>query len=110
MASNPPGKCCIVGVKHEGEPTGQDVRVSQWDAYLATPPSTAIAQHADAGILYIPDVIGIWQNSRLVADQFATNGYATLIIDVFNGDPVPLNRPGEFDLFAWLTRGRACGT
>ncbi|RYO90406.1 hypothetical protein DL762_002736 [Monosporascus cannonballus] len=105
MASNPPGKCCIVGVKHEGEPTGQDVRVSQWDAYLATPPSTAIAQHADAGILYIPDVIGIWQNSRLVADQFATNGYATLIIDVFNGDPVPLNRPGEFDLFAWLTRG-----
>lgn len=23
MASNPPGKCCTIGVKHEGTPTGE---------------------------------------------------------------------------------------
>ena len=23
MASNPPGKCCTIGVKHEGQPKGE---------------------------------------------------------------------------------------
>lgn len=56
-------------------------------------------------LLYIPDVIGIWQNSKLMADDFAANGYYTLIIDVFNGDPLSLNRPADFDLMKWLTGG-----
>ena len=29
----------------------------------------------------------------------------TLIIDVFNGDALPLNRHGEFDFMKWLTTG-----
>jgi dienelactone hydrolase len=70
---------------------------------LATPdPAKA---HKDAGILYVPDVIGIWQNSKLMADQYAANGYLTLIIDVFNGDPLPLNRPDDLDFSAWLEKG-----
>ncbi|KAI0428445.1 dienelactone hydrolase [Xylaria sp. FL1042] len=103
MASNPPGKCCTVGVKHDGEPTGADIKVGKHAAYLATPdPAKA---HKDTAILYLPDVIGIWQNSKLIADQFAANGYLTLIIDLFNGDPAPLNRPEGFDIFSWLEKG-----
>lgn len=66
---------------------------------------TASKKHDGAALLYIPDVIGIWQNSKLMADDFAANGYYTLIIDVFNGDPLPLNRPDGFDIMKWLGEG-----
>ncbi|KAI0003548.1 dienelactone hydrolase [Xylariaceae sp. FL0662B] len=103
MASHPPGRCCVEGVKHEGEPAGTEIKVGKYDAYLATPdPDKA---HKDAAILYIPDVIGIFQNSKLLADQYAANGYLTLIIDVFNGDALSLNRPGDFDLMKWRSQG-----
>lgn len=62
-------------------------------------------KHDGAALLYIPDVIGIWQNSQLMADDFAANGYYTLIIDVFNGDPLALNRPDDFDFMKWLSGG-----
>ncbi|KAL2193022.1 dienelactone hydrolase [Corynascus similis CBS 632.67] len=104
MASNPPARCCTVGVKHEGTPTGKLVRVAnKHDAYLATPP--ADKEHKGAGILIIPDVIGIWQNSKLIADQFAANGYLTLLLDVFEGDPLQLNRPAGFNIMEWLAKG-----
>lgn len=104
MASNPPAKCCTVGVAHEGTPTGKTIKVAgKYAAYLATPPSSKA--HSGVGLLYIPDVIGIWKNSQLMADQLAANGYLTLIIDVFNGDPIPLNKPGDFDFMAWMTKG-----
>lgn len=74
------------------------------DAYVATPP--AGKEHKGVGILFIPDVIGIWQNSKLMADQFAANGYLTLVLDVFNGDALTLGpRPEGFDFMAWMTKG-----
>jgi dienelactone hydrolase len=71
--------------------------------YIAEPKGKTV--HKDTAILYLPDVIGIWQNSQLMADQFAENGYYTLIPDLFNGDPIALNRPEGFDLMSWLTKG-----
>lgn len=61
--------------------------------------------HKDTAILFLPDVIGIWQNSQLMADQYAANGYYTLIPDLFNGDPLSLNRHEGFDFMAWMTKG-----
>lgn len=104
MASNAPAQCCTIGVKHRGEATGQIVKVAgKWDAYLATPAPGKV--HEGKAILYLPDVISIWQNSKLMADQYAANGYLTLVLDLFNGDPVALNRPAGFDFMSWLQKG-----
>jgi dienelactone hydrolase len=75
----------------------------KWDAYIATPPKDKA--HNSVGLLYIPDAIGIWQNSQLMADQFAANGYCCLVIDLFNGDPLSLNRDDSFDFMKWMTEG-----
>ncbi|KAF7870036.1 hypothetical protein EAF04_004820 [Stromatinia cepivora] len=103
MASNQPARCCTQGIKHEGTPTGSSIKIADTiDAYVAEPKEKV---HKDTAVLYLPDVIGIWQNSQLMADQFAANGYYTVIPDILNGDPVPLNRPESFEIMQWLTRG-----
>jgi dienelactone hydrolase len=40
-----------------------------------------------------------------MADQYAANGYYTLIPDLFNGDALSINRPEGFDLMGWLNNG-----
>ncbi|KJZ71727.1 hypothetical protein HIM_08869 [Hirsutella minnesotensis 3608] len=105
MASNPPGKCCTVGTLFEGEPTGQMTKVDKYDAYVTKAAGGSDKDRQECGILYLPDVIGIWQNSKLMADSFAANGYTTLVIDLFNGDAMPLNRPDNFDFQQWHTKG-----
>ncbi|KAM0126642.1 hypothetical protein ACHAO1_009969 [Botrytis cinerea] len=103
MASNPPQRCCTLGVKHEGAPTGSTIKIADTiETYVAEPTEKV---HKDTAILYLPDVIGIWQNSQLMADQFAANGYYTIVPDLFNGDPISLNRPESFDFMQWLTKG-----
>ncbi|KAJ2903646.1 hypothetical protein MKZ38_009589 [Zalerion maritima] len=105
MASNPPGHCCTLGHLHSGDPKGKMIKIGggKIDAYLATPPEGKAKK--DTGILFCPDVIGIWQNSKLMADLYAEHGYLTLIVDEFNGDPLSLNRPKGFDMFKWLKEG-----
>ncbi|KAL9091409.1 MAG: hypothetical protein Q9165_004795 [Trypethelium subeluteriae] len=39
--------------------------------------------------------------SHSIADQFAANGYFCVMPDLFEGDPVPLNRPESFDIGTW---------
>ncbi|KHN95932.1 dienelactone hydrolase [Metarhizium album ARSEF 1941] len=104
MASNAPARCCTLGSLFEGKPAGKLIKIdNKIDAYVATPPDGKA--HNGCGILYVPDVIGIWQNSQLMADLFAEQGYTTVVLDLFNGDPVKLNRPDGFDFMAWLSKG-----
>ncbi|EWZ01372.1 hypothetical protein FOYG_01016 [Fusarium oxysporum NRRL 32931] len=104
MASNQPAKCCTEGVRHEGEPTGKMIKLdSGLDAYIATAP--ADKAHKGTGIVYIADIFGIWTNSKLMADQFAANGYTTIIPDIFNGDVMPLPMPEGLDIMSWITKG-----
>ncbi|GAB0132250.1 hypothetical protein EsDP_00000691 [Epichloe bromicola] len=104
MTSNAPGLCCALGTLFEGTPKGKTTKIDgKIEAYVATPSEgKAKAGH---GILYLPDVIGIWQNSQLMADLFAESGYTTVVVDLFNGEPVKLNRPEGFDIMKWLTEG-----
>lgn len=59
----------------------------------------------DVALIYVPDIIGIWQNSKLMADAFAAYGFTCIVLDLFNHDPAPLNPPDGFDIMAWLAKG-----
>ncbi|KAK5005428.1 hypothetical protein LTR28_007736, partial [Elasticomyces elasticus] len=100
MTSHPPGKCCTIGVKHEGEAKGQMRNIGDISTYFSEPESK---QH-DLAILLLPDAFGHEAiNSQLIADQFAANGYFAVMPDLFHGDPVVLERLAEgFDIMAWL--------
>ncbi|KAM0285059.1 hypothetical protein ACHAO9_008890 [Fusarium lateritium] len=102
MASHPPAACCTVANLHEGKPKGTDIQIKgNVNAYLAKPSSGETNQ----AVLYLPDIFGIWQNSKLMADAFAAQGYLCLVLDTFNGDPVPLEMPDGFDIMKWLKEG-----
>ncbi|KAI9762561.1 MAG: hypothetical protein M4579_000364 [Chaenotheca gracillima] len=102
MTSHPPGKCCYSGVKHEGAAKGEITKVGGISSYVTYPADKS----TENTVLILPDVIGHeFINAQLIADQFAANGYFCLIPDLFNGDPVPLNKPGDFDIFKWLEAG-----
>ncbi|KAI9836852.1 MAG: hypothetical protein M1819_001017 [Sarea resinae] len=100
MASNPPGKCCTVGVKHEGKATGEMKMVGDVETYFAYPAS----KDPTNAILILTDVIGhAFLNAQLIADQFAANGYLVAMPDLFAHDAVPLNYSSTgFSLPAWL--------
>ena len=58
-------------------------------------------------ILIFSDVFGpIYQNVQLMADDFAAQGYVTIVPDLFNGDALNPEQffNGKVDLRQWLTR------
>ncbi|KAL6885758.1 dienelactone hydrolase [Trichoderma evansii] len=104
MASHPPGSCCTTGTLHTGDPEGKFLKIDGGiDAYLATPSEQDA--YKGVGILFIPEVMGIYANSQLLADSFAAKGYTTLIPDVFNGDAIPLNKFPTTNLSNWISEG-----
>ncbi|MCJ1483449.1 hypothetical protein MMC06_003616 [Schaereria dolodes] len=99
MTSHPPQQCCTVGVKHEGTATGEIKMIGEISAYFAYPKD----RQTSNAILIMTDVIGHeFINVQLIADQFAANGYFVVMPDLFQGDPLPLNRPPGFSVPDWL--------
>lgn len=45
-----------------------------------------------------------FNNAQLIADQFAANGYLVAMPDLFENDPISLNRPSDFDFPGWLSK------
>jgi dienelactone hydrolase len=79
-------------------------KIGGTDCYIAVP---SIDYPKDAVILVLPDVFGIGLvNTKLMVDDFARNGFKTVAVDLFNGDPAPVgvltgDAPG-FNLDEWL--------
>jgi dienelactone hydrolase len=89
---------CVQGVTHEGTAKGEIVKIGGIDCYVATP---TIDYPKDKAILYLPDVYGLQLiNAKLMADDFAANGFKTIIPDYLNGDPA-IDAPG-FDIMKWF--------
>ncbi|KAK7438625.1 hypothetical protein VKT23_017958 [Stygiomarasmius scandens] len=116
-------KDCISGVTHEGTPTGifhkwleslvqiLTGHAGKWEiiggvnCYVATP---VIDYSKEKVILYLADGFGPQLvNNRLLADDFAKNGFKTIIPDYFNGDPLPINvlaQGSKFSISDWMTK------
>lgn len=97
-------KDCISGVRYEGTPEGTIEAIGGIQCYVATP---KIDYLKDKVVLFFTDAFGIpWNNNRLLADDFASNGFKVVMPDIFNGEPVPdeeFNK-GTFDFPPWFKR------
>jgi dienelactone hydrolase len=71
--------------------------------YFAYPENN---KNPDKVIFIFSDIFGIYNNSQLVADDFAANGYLAIIPDLFNGDAVKLETfaAGKYDRVAWVSK------
>ncbi|KAJ6126688.1 Dienelactone hydrolase family protein [Penicillium sp. IBT 18751x] len=102
MASNPPAACCASGFKHEGNPAGEVKNVDGVNTYITYPKDKS----TDKAVLFLTDIFGIFPNAQLLADEFASNGYLTVIPDLFQGDQISVEtmESGKADLPAWLPK------
>ncbi|PPQ78496.1 hypothetical protein CVT25_011837 [Psilocybe cyanescens] len=95
---------CFKGITHEGTPKGKWEKIGGVDVYVATPSRD---YPKDKAILFLTDVFGPqYINNRLLADDFAENGFRTFIPDYLNGDPIPADALVDggglnFDLDSW---------
>ncbi|KAJ5391267.1 hypothetical protein N7509_006757 [Penicillium cosmopolitanum] len=101
MASNPPAACCASGFKHEGTPLGEVKNVDGVNTYITSP-----KDKSDKAVLFLTDIFGIFPNAQLLADEFANNGFLTVIPDLFDGDQISVKdmESGKADLPAWLPK------
>ncbi|KAJ6465154.1 dienelactone hydrolase endo-1,3,1,4-beta-D-glucanase [Mycena vitilis] len=99
-------KDCVKGVTHEGTPVGKIETIGGIESYVATP---TVEYPKDKVILFLSDIFGMGLvNPKLLADDFAKNGFKTVIPDILHGDPVPPNAldPGvSFDIPKWFEGG-----
>jgi len=97
-------KNCITGFHHDGTPEGKWEEINGVNSYVATP---SVEYPKDKAILLLTDVFGPQLvNAQLLADDFARNGFKTIVPDYLNGDPVPgdamSSNPPKIDLQKWL--------
>ncbi|KAJ3908782.1 dienelactone hydrolase endo-1,3,1,4-beta-D-glucanase [Lentinula edodes] len=94
---------CVKGVTHEGEPAGKWEEINGVNSYVATPSKD---YPKDKVIVLLTDIFGPQLiNNRLLADDFAANGFKTVIPDLFSGDPAPVSafNPGStWSLTEWF--------
>ncbi|KAJ5459505.1 uncharacterized protein N7458_001057 [Penicillium daleae] len=111
MASNPPGPCCFVGFKHDGTPSGSIRNVHGGFSNLEMTVRTYVAEPKEGlrnkgAVLLLSDVFGLRQNSQLLADDFASNGYLAVLPDLLDGESLPLDvfQTGSVNIPAWALR------
>jgi len=94
---------CVKGVTHEGTPKGKFEVIGGIRSYVATPTKD---YPKDKVLLFLTDVFGVdLVNSQLLADDFAENGFKTIVPDYLNGDPIApdaMNPGSNFDIMTWF--------
>lgn len=82
VLAKPAGLCCLKGSIHSGQPQGKTEQIDGVETYIATP-DPKIAN--GSVLLFFPDAFGLYVNSHLMMDAFASCGYLTLGVDYFLG-------------------------
>ncbi|KAJ5733865.1 Dienelactone hydrolase [Penicillium malachiteum] len=101
MASNPPSSCCATGFKHEGTPVGELKTIDGVNTYIGTPKGN---QKTDTAVLFLSDIFGLFNNNKLLVDEFANNGYLTVLPDLFRGGQLTTDdmESGRVNIGEWL--------
>ncbi|KLJ10928.1 esterase/lipase [Blastomyces silverae] len=104
MASHPPGACCTRGFKHEGTASGEIMKIGDIETYISHPPaSTTTATKPEKAIIFFTDLLGIVDNAKFVADDFASRGYLVVMPDLFRGNAPTMNEVmAGLDIMAFL--------
>jgi len=78
---------CVSGHIHEGTPKGSVQEINGLSVYVSNPPSSTTPK---AALIFISDILG-WElpNTRLVADEYAQQGFKVYLPDFFQGDSLP---------------------
>jgi hypothetical protein len=78
VLAGPPGDCCVKGVKHFGEPSGETITIAGLQTYISKPPAANDSSHDDKKIiLYLADVFGpFYVNAQLLQDYYASQGFS----------------------------------
>ncbi|KAJ7609045.1 dienelactone hydrolase endo-1,3,1,4-beta-D-glucanase [Roridomyces roridus] len=95
-------KDCFKGVTHDGTPEGKVEKIGGIETYVATP---SVDYPKDKVVLFLTDIFGLpLVNAKLLADDYARNGFKTVIPDYLNGDPIPVEamEAGTFDIGKWF--------
>lgn len=71
------------------------------NTYISSPKDN---KNPDKAILFLSDIFGIYTNAQLIADEFANNGYLTVIPDLFQGDQIDVKDmdSGNVNMPAWF--------
>ena len=79
VLAGPPGDCCVKGVKHFGEPSGETTTIAGVQTYISKPPPAKDSSHDKKIILYFADVFGpFYINAQLLQDYYASHGLSQL--------------------------------
>ncbi|KAJ7886889.1 Alpha/Beta hydrolase protein [Mycena olivaceomarginata] len=103
---------CFKAVTHDGTPEGEMTEIGGVPCYVATP---TVDYPKDKAVLFLTDAHGmLLVNNKLLADDYARNGFKTVVPDLFNNDAVPVASlsPGAppFDWPSWLPKHGAAQT
>jgi dienelactone hydrolase len=80
-----PSSCCISGHLHTGTPKGTEETVHGLPTYVSP------GKQADKSktVVFLADIFGFQlPNVRLLADEWADQGYYVLVPDIYQGDPI----------------------
>jgi hypothetical protein len=73
---------------HEGVPTGNFETVHGLRTYVSNPKEASSGKQDT--VIFLSDIFGVdLVNTKLVADEWAGQGYKVLLPDLFDNDPVP---------------------
>ncbi|KAJ6632109.1 chlorocatechol-degradation protein [Mycena sp. CBHHK59/15] len=90
---------CFVAVTHDGTLEGKTATIDGVECYIATPTTP---YPKDKALIFLTDIFGLaLPNNCLLANDFARNGFKTIVIDLFSGNPIRVDPPPGFDCEKW---------